>query len=168
MPPIPSLTPSPSMLTGAVKATIQDAAQKLTGSDKRDFMAKVTEDYLGGSARQAETVFGWNRHSVELGFQERRSGIVCVGAYRLRGQRNSEETMPNLEADLRSVVEAHTQADPKFKSTLAYTRMSARVVRQALIDQKGYKDEQLPSRQTIGAILNRLGYRLKKPQKPSP
>jgi hypothetical protein len=47
------------MLTEEVKATFKDAAKKLTGYRKRDFMAKVTEDYFNGSARKAETVLGW-------------------------------------------------------------------------------------------------------------
>ena len=42
MPQSPSLEPPASMLTEAVKATFKDAAQKLTGSRKRDFMARVT------------------------------------------------------------------------------------------------------------------------------
>jgi hypothetical protein len=156
------------MLTEAVKATFKDAAQKLTGTLKRDFMAKVTEDYLDGSARRAETVFGWNRHSVQLGLHERRTGIVCVDNYCARGRNKSEEKLPNLEADIRSLVERHTQADPKFQSTFAYARISARAVREALISEKGYNETELPNRQTIGSILNRMGYRLKKHKKPSP
>jgi hypothetical protein len=76
------------MLSEAVKATFKDAAQKLTGNRKRDFMAKVAEDYLEGSARRAETLFGWNRHSVQLGLHERRTGIACVDAYTARGRHN--------------------------------------------------------------------------------
>jgi hypothetical protein len=37
-------------LTETVKATLKDAAQKLTGPRKRSFMAKVAEDYCDGSA----------------------------------------------------------------------------------------------------------------------
>ena len=33
------------MLNETVKSTLKDAAQKLTGHRKRDFMAKVAEDY---------------------------------------------------------------------------------------------------------------------------
>lgn len=168
MPQSLSLEPSVSMLSEAVKATFKDAAQKLTGSRKRDFMAKVTEDYLDGSARRAETVFGWNRHSVQLGLHERRTGIVCVDNYRARGRDKSEEKLPNLEADIRSLVEHHVQADPKFQSTFAYARISARAVREALINEKGYNETELPNRQTIGNILNRMGYRLKKHKKPNP
>lgn len=150
------------MLSEAVKATFKDAAGKLTGTRKRDFMAKVTEDYLAGSARKAETVLGWNRRSVQLGLHERRTGIVCVDNYRARGRDKSEEKLPELEADIRSLVEQYTQADPKFQTTFAYARVSARAVREALVNEKGYEAATIPTRQTIGAILNRLGYRLKK------
>lgn len=156
------------MLNEAIKATFKDAAQKLTGNRKRDFMAKVAEDYLEGSARRAETMFGWNRHSVQLGLHERRTGIICVDAYTARGRHKSEVERPNLEADIRALVEAQSQADPKFQSTFAYARISARAVREALVNEKGYEAATLPTRQTIGTILNRLGYRLKKHRKPNP
>jgi len=35
------------IFSDTIKATVKDAAQKLTGYRKRDFMAKVAEDYLG-------------------------------------------------------------------------------------------------------------------------
>lgn len=156
------------MLTEAIQATFKDAAQKLTGSRKRDFMAKVAEGYLDGSARKAETILGWNRHSVQLGLHERRTGIVCVDNYGARGRHKSEEKLPSLEADIRALVERHTQADPKFQSTFAYARISARAVREALVNEKGYPEAKLPNRQTIGNILNRMGYRLKKHKKLNP
>lgn len=155
-------------LSDPVKATIQDAAQKLTGFHKRDFMAKVAEDYFEGSARRTETHLGWNRHSVQLGLHERRSQLICADNYRARGRHKSETVSPHLEADIRALVDVQSQADPKFQSTFLYARISAKAVREALVDQKGYGETQLPSRQTIGAILNRLGYRLKKSKKPSP
>jgi predicted site-specific integrase-resolvase len=62
-------------------------------------------------------------------------------------------------------VDTQAQADPKFQSTFLYARISASAVRAALINEMGYEENQLPSRQTIGAILNRKGYRLKKLKK---
>lgn len=156
------------MLSEAVKATFKDAAQKLTGNRKRDFMAKVAEDYLEGSARRAETMFGWNRHSVQQGLHERRSGMICVDAYDARGRHRSEEKIANLEADIRALVEEQSQADPKFQTTFAYARVSARGVREALVKEKGHEETTLPTRQTIGSILNRMGYRLKKLKKQNP
>ncbi|MDF5732767.1 MAG: hypothetical protein PUP92_33450 [Rhizonema sp. PD38] len=73
---------------------------------------------------------GWNRHSVQLGLHERRTGIVCVENYQARGRHNSVEILPNLEADIRSLVDAQAQADPKFQSTFLFlsARISARAV----------------------------------------
>ena len=153
------------MLDETVKATIQDAAQKLTGARKRAFMAKVAEDYFDGSARKAETYLGWNRISVQLGLDERRTGITCCDNYQARGRHSSEIKLPNLASDIRDLVDEASQADPKFQSTFYYTRISARAVREALIELKGYEEEELPTRQTIGNLLNRMGYRLKKHKK---
>ena len=148
-----------------IQATIKDAAQKLTGHRRRDFIAKVSEDYFEGSARKTETHFGWNRETVQLGLHERRTGILCEDNYGARGRHKSEQLLPSLEEDIRSLVDIQSQADPKFQSTFLYARISARAVRVALIEEKGYSDAELPSRQTIGDILNRLGYRLKKHKK---
>ena len=43
--------------------------------------------------------------------------------------------------------------------------MTAKAVRQALIEEKGWTDEQLPHANTIGVILNRHGYRSRRVQK---
>ena len=156
------------MLSEAVKGTIKDAAKKLTGYRKRDFMAKVAEDYLNSSARKAENIFGWKRTSVQTGLHERRTGIICLDNYGARGRHKSEEVMPNLVADIQSLVDGQTQADPKMKSTFVYTQVSARAVREALIKEKGYKEEDFVTKQTIGTVMNRMGYRLKKSKRQNP
>lgn len=149
-------------------STIKDAAQKLTGAKRRSFQAQVVLDYLGGSSRKAESVFGWHRNTVDLGLNELRTGITCVDNFSARGNRKTEEKLPQLEIDIRSLVEPQSQNDPKFQSPFQYTRMTAKAVRQALIDKKGWKDEELPCENTIGNILNRLNYRLRRVQKRKP
>jgi predicted site-specific integrase-resolvase len=69
---------------------------------------------------------------------------------------------------MRSLVDTQAQTDPKFQSTFLYARISARAIREALVREKGYKESELPSRQTIGEMLNRMGYRLKKHKKQNP
>ena len=155
------------ILTEDLKSTFKDVSWQLTGYHKRDFIARITEDYFDGSARKAETVMGWNRRSVQLGLNERRTGIICVDNYQTRGRPKSETTWPNLAADIRSLVDGQAQADPKFQSPFLYARISARAVREKLVSDVGYDESELPSRQTIGEILNRLGYRLKKTSKPN-
>jgi transposase len=149
-------------------ATIKDAAKKLTGAKRRAFQAQVTIDYLDGSARQPERMFGWRRTTVELGLNELRTGIICVDNFSNRGNRNSEEKLPQLEQDICSLAVKTSQVDPKFQSKFTYTRITAKAMRQALIDEKGWLDEHLPCENTIGNIMNRLGYRLRRVQKAKP
>ncbi len=148
-----------------VKATLKDAAQKLTGPKKRAFMAKASEDYFKGSARQAETYLGWKRQTVQLALHERRSGVRCLDNYQARGAKKTEEKLPALEKDIRELVEGKCQADPRLKTTFQYTKVTAQAVLDELIAEKGYDETDLPCRQTMGNILNRLGYRLKKHKK---
>ena len=85
--------------------------------------------------------------------------------YRAIGRKKTEEILINLEEEIKSLGSTYSPADPKFQSTFAYAKISARAVEEALIEEKGDKDEELPCRQTIGDILNRMGYRLKKHKK---
>ena len=153
------------MLDELVKESLKDAARKLNGPKKRAFMAKVAEDYFDASARKAETYLGWGRQTVQLGLHECESGVVCLDYYQGRGNHRSEAKQPELERDIRALVDGQSQADPTFRTTFYYARVSAQAVRDALIEEKGYRDEDLPTRQTIGAMLNRMGYRLKKRKK---
>ncbi|WP_199350149.1 hypothetical protein [Nostoc flagelliforme] len=55
------------------------AASKMNGVERRSFQAQMTLKYCQGSARQAETAFGWGRQNIEVGLAEKRTGITCVG-----------------------------------------------------------------------------------------
>ena len=155
-------------LTERQISTIKDAACKLTGAKRREFQARVALDYVGGSPRQAERMFGWSRNTVELGLNELRTGITCLVDSTKGANRKTEEKQPRLEEDIRSLAEPQSQQDPKFQSPFKYSRMTAKAMRQALINKKGWKDEELPCEKTIGNILNRLGYRLRRVQKAKP
>lgn len=153
------------MIEEKVRNTLKDAASKLTGATKRAFMAKVAEDYFTGSARKTETYLGWGRKGVQLGLHERRTGVRCLDNYQARGTKKTEEKHPELEQAIIELVDGYAQADPQMRTTFCYARVSAQSVRDALVTEKGYTDEALPSRQTIGNMLNRMGYRLKKHKK---
>ena len=91
----------------------------------------------------------------------------CLENFVARGKLRSEEKDPQLAADIRTIVEPHTYADPELKSSRRYTNLSAAEVREALIN-KGYSQEALPSERTMRDILNRMNYRLKRIQKGKP
>jgi hypothetical protein len=148
-------------------ALIRSAARRLTGYQRRLFQAEVATELCGGCARQAERRFGWGRETVEKGLHERAHGVRCLENFAARGRQRSEQKDPQLEADIRALVEPHTYADPELKSARRYTHLSAAEVRDALI-QKGYPTEQWPSERTMRDILNRMNYRLKRIQKGRP
>jgi DDE family transposase len=148
--------------------SLKDAGRRLTGFKRREFQAKIALDYFGESARKAERGMGWGRESVEKGLKERESGIRCVDNYQQRGKKRTEDKIPSLREDMISLAERETQADPAMKSSLTYTRITGKAMRKALIDEKGYDDDELPTGNTIGNILNRMGYNLKRVLKAKP
>lgn len=154
-------------LTDDLRATIKLAARKLTGFEQRQFAAEMAIKYCHGSSRLAESVFGWGRAAVEMGLHEKRTGIRCLDNFRARGRKRTEVQTPQLAEEMRRIVEPQAQADPKFQTTLAFTRITARAVRNELLQRDEFRPV-VPTRQTIGEILNRLGYRLRRVLKTRP
>lgn len=148
-------------------ALIRSAARRLKGHQRRLFMAEVVTQLCEGSARQAERRFGWGRHTVQTGLHEAKGRIRCVENFAAKGQKRTEAKDPRLAADIRAIVEPHTQADPELKSSRLYTNLSAAEVLRALLD-KGHAQHSLPSERTMRDILNRMGYRLKRIRKGKP
>ncbi len=149
-------------LKDEVKTIIKDAAKRLTGFKRREYHADITSEYFDGSARKAEREMGWGRECVQKGLKEIETGIRCIDNYQGRGRMRTEDKILNLRKDIIDLAEPQTQADPAMKSALTYTRITAKAMRVALIDEKGYKDDELPADDTISNILNRTGYNLKR------
>ena len=157
------MRPDPEMIPVLI-----DAAEALKGSPKRVFMAKTVQAMGPGGQRWAQEHLGWCRETIRKGAHELRSGMTCVDATHCRRRKPAEEHLPRLLDDIRSVADAHSQADPKFQTDRLFTRISAAEVRRQLIDRKGYTDEELPTQQTINTKLNDPGYRLSRVAKCRP
>ena len=148
----PSLSPS-------LIADLRLAASKMTGPKRRAFEAEMTIKYCEGTPLMAEAVFGWGRQTVARGLAERRTGIICLGAQAaFSGRKRWEEAHPQPAPSLRQLAEAHAQQDPTFRTSLAYTRLTAQAALNALTAQ-GYREDQWPSPTTMAEVLNRLGFR---------
>jgi len=160
-------------LTDSLKALFIETAATLRGSERRRFMARTVQELGPGGQRRAERELGWCRGTIRKGQHELTSGFTCADAYHARGRQRAEAHLPTLLADITAIVDSQSQADPQFRTTRLYTRLTAAEVRRQLILQKGYTDEELPTAETIGTKLNALGYWPKKvaktqPQKRSP
>jgi hypothetical protein len=162
-----------SELLESVKDTIKLAARKLTGFRRRQFQAEMAIKYCAGSPRHAERLFGWGRAAVLTGLNELRTGMRCQDSFSARGRHKTEELHPDLVDEIHALVESTSQADPKFQTPLAYTRITAKAVHQQLAANAQGTGRHVPAERTVHTILNRLGYRLQrvrktKPQKKSP
>ncbi|WP_416212691.1 ISAzo13 family transposase [Nostoc sp. DedQUE04] len=155
-------------LSDSLRSLYIKTAQKLKGSDRRQFMAEVVKGWGRGGATIAERELGWNRRTIRKGMQELEHGISIADSFRLRGSKPTEHRLPNLLEDICSIVEPQSQTDPSFESTRLYTRLSAAQVCHQLIQIKGYQDEELPTAEVIRQRLNQLGYGLKRVAKTKP
>jgi hypothetical protein len=146
-------------LTEAVKEHLLQTVASLKSSERRLFMARTVKLLGWGGQRRAEQELGWNRVTLRKGMHELDSGIICLDAFSQRGRLRAEERLPHLLNDIKAIVDGQSQTDPRFRTQRLYTRLSAAVVRQQLLEQKGYSPDEVPAIRTINNKLNDLGYR---------
>jgi hypothetical protein len=109
------------------------AASKMTGATRRALQAEMALKYGGGNPLRAATIFGWGRHTVEVGLAESRTGLIWLGAQAaLSGGTPWDATPPEAAAALRRRAEAHAHHAPTFRPTLASTRLTAQAALAAL------------------------------------
>ena len=125
---------------------------------RRQAMGDVVQTLLEGKSRKAEDVLGWNRHTVELGINELRTGIRCISDVSARGKKKVEESNPQLLRDIEHILKPHSESDSHLRTTLLHSDVTAKAVRNALIE-KGYSEDELPAERTFYDLLNRQGYR---------
>ena len=80
----------------------------------------------------------------------------------------ANDKFPELTAEIQALVEPESQADSKFQTPLAYTRMTAKAVREQLLAKASQTPRAVPAERTLYDHLNRLGYRLRRVRKTKP
>lgn len=152
-----------TVVRNAVSQQLVDLISRLVDMiawpNRRLAMGDVAMSILDGKPRVAEDVFGWGRGTVELGMNEFRTKIFCLNDLSARKKPKVEEKNPKLLADIVEIMSPHSQAEPRLRTALLYTQLTAKAVHGFLL-QKGWSEEQLPTVRTIGNILNRHHYRL--------
>ena len=124
--------------------------------------------YCEGNPRRAESLFGWSRQAVEPGLHEKRTGVICLNQRSIfAGTQLWEKQYPQVASALWELAQSHAQQDPTFRTTLSYTRLTAKEALKQLAAQ-GFSSDVLPSPATMAAVLNRNGYRLRPVLKAKP
>ena len=102
-------------LVEEVKELLRETAKELKGSACRLFMARTVRALGEGGQRLAERELGWNRGTIRKGQHELEHGIICIDGYALRGRKRSEDHLLNLLADITTIVDGQSQADPQCR-----------------------------------------------------
>jgi hypothetical protein len=97
-----------------------------------------------------------------------RTGIRCLDHFSARGRHKTEQRDPTLVDRIHAIVEPDSQADPKFQTPLAFTRVTAKAVRAQLLAAAAGTPQLVPAERTMHDILNRLGYCLRRVRKTKP
>lgn len=153
---------------GNCKEFLVKAVNKLKGAERRQMLASIANEYGRGGESFVAKEFNAGRDTIRIGMHELRTGIKCADAFNMRGRKSCEEKFPNLAIDIKDIVEPQCQTDPKFTSTRLYTRLTITKIRNLLIEEKGYKDEELPTIQALNRVVNDLGYKMKRVFKVKP
>lgn len=155
-------------LTAELCATLNETRASLKGYQRRHFMAQIVKTMCGGSPTKAEKELGWNRVTLAKALDELAGGFCYIDRYYARGRKAAEVHLPHLLADIQELAERYSQTDPTFRTTRPYTRLTTKALRQQLIDEKGYRDEELPTQETIRQKLNALDFGRKRVKKRAP
>ena len=157
----------PMQLNDAAIRLLRETAEGMQGHDRRIFMARVVMALGPGGQRRAERELGWDRKTIRKGVRELENDIEMNRLHET-GRKPAEFHLPNLLGDIRAIVEPLSQADPTFRTPQTYSPLTAGEVRRRLVDEMGYKDEELPCERTISNKLGDLGYKPQKVAKTKP
>lgn len=155
-------------LFGKCKDIVIETVNKLNGSDKRRALAKISKEYGYGGKSAVAGAFGAGRDTIRKGLFELENNIVIEDKHSNKGRKSTLESLPNLKNDIKEIADLQSQIDPKFQSNRLYTKLTVKEFRKQLIEDKGYKDAELPTNQTLNTHINKLGFNLKKIQKTKP
>lgn len=125
-------------------------------------MAKLAKEVGRGGVTRVARTFRVSRNTIAKGMREVESGVAVADQFHKRGRLRAEEKLPNLLKDIQAVVDSQSQTEK------LYTRLTVREIRKQLIQEKGYREEELPTLQTLHTKVNGLGYILKKVRKTKP
>jgi len=151
-----------------VKHIIGEIIEELRGGVKRRIVAGIANEYGKGGQTFVSEAFKMSRDTIRKGQQELKTGEIIEDAYSERGRKSTMEKQPQLEGEIREILDCQSQSDPKFQTNRLYTNLTVREVREQLKKQYGYADGELPTNRTLNTIVNKMGYTVKTVQKTKP
>jgi hypothetical protein len=151
-----------------VKHVIKPIMDRLSGKDKRRCAAEISQAYGSGGQTYVSEAFEMSRNTVRKGEREIESGERIEDKYDQRGRKRTTEKLPELEGQIKTILDSQSQADPKLQTDRLYTNMTVEEIHRQLVKQYGYAEEELPTNRTLNTIVNGMRYTLKTVKKSEP
>ena len=153
----------------AVKHIFSSMAEKITnGAKRREAAAEIAKEYGYGGQTFAAKELQMSRNTVRKGARELESGEPAEDRFDQRGRKKATEKHPEMESQIKVILDGQSQADPKFQTDRLYTNMSIGEIRNQLIKQYGYTNEELPCERTLDTLVNKMGYTVRAVRKSKP
>ena len=141
--------------------------QKLTGSERRIYLAGIAKQLGYGGMKLVNESFGIDYKTLKKGMDELERGNFITDAFKKRGRKAIEAHLPNILADIKNIVDSESQTDPRFEDNRLFTRLTPENIKTQL-HKKGYSHEELPTNRAIYNKVNELGYSFSTIQKTKP
>jgi transposase-like protein len=143
-------------------------AAKMSGGNKRRAAAELAVEYGTGGSSFVAKEFGMSRNTIRKGIEEIKSGENIEDEFYMRGRLRATEKQPELESQIREILDGQSQADPQFKTNRLYTKLSIKEIRKQMIQQYGYAESDLPTERTLDTVINEMGYTVRSVEKTKP
>lgn len=151
-----------------VKHLFGKALEGMTGSKKRKIAAEIAKEYGNGGQTFVANEYNISRTTIRKGTKEIETGEEIKDAFNQRGRKKAIEKLPQLEENIRKILESQSQTDPKFQTDRLYTNITIKEIRNQLIKQYVYTDKELPTERTLDTIVNKMKYTVKAVKKSEP
>jgi hypothetical protein len=137
-------------LRGELIDLIKETAKTIEKDTKRSFIAQCTNAFCNGNPNNAQTMFGWNRDSVQTALDEYISGVP-IPFKTSTGRKKSEDKLPMLAYDVKEAL-SYIHLDKH----IPLKKISTQKVYNYLILIKNYNPDAMPCAATLHRIITRL------------
>ncbi len=112
-------------------------------------------------------IFDLSRFTIRKAIEIFKGTITYKPKVETRGRKSLTTKYPELQEDIKKIIENNSSVDPHFKSETQYVRLSIKEIKKQLIKNGKYEEDSF-SDSSLNNLVNKMGYNLKKVQKTKP
>ena len=144
--------------------TIKNTSNK---EQKMKMIGSLASDIGKRCISALSKIFGLSRFTIRKAIKIFKGIITYKPKVETRGRKSLTTKYPELQEDIKKIIENNSSVDPHFKSETQYVRLSIKEIKKQLIETGKYEEDSF-SDSSLNNLVNKMGYNLKKVQKTKP